>query len=439
MARSELGGTVLIGNSKPRSFLGAMEANKADWDALFEAYAFFEAYKNYLQIDISAENDDDLRNWKGWVESRLRQLTLKIERHTYNMLQCHPHPGDFQDNSRPFHCSYFMGLQRKQGVPVNEGEQFDIRLTVEEFKHSVNTYTLWKPGMEIRVSHVKRRSIPSFVFPGGVRPSRPSKATWDSRRASDAKVSGHAGSDKSGEVKGAADGQVDGKKRKRADDNADTQLKNSKYITAVPSSSAEVQVGSPGGTVTPCSLKGDNVDATGLVEPTRGKDESNMTNGSKNSSTEELSSLNSEVDGSLRYIPPHKGLHVTTDASSSKEAEKLAIEQIMSGPYVSDQAFPEEPEELEDDLEFRNQVVSVGNTNNGSQQAPVSDAAGAAPIISSNGAGPSISLHASGSIEELEPAELTAMTSIPVAPVVQKKPLIRLNFTSLGKASEKSG
>ncbi|KAL1153861.1 hypothetical protein V6Z11_A09G203400 [Gossypium hirsutum] len=382
--------------------LQAMEANKADWDALFEAYAFFEAYKNYLQIDISAENDDDLRNWKGWVESRLRQLTLKIERHTYNMLQCHPHPGDFQDNSRPFHCSYFMGLQRKQGVPVNEGEQFDIRLTVEEFKHSVNTYTLWKPGMEIHVSHVKRRSIPSFVFPGGVRPSRPSKATWDSRRASDAKVSGHAGSDKSGEVKGAADGQVDGKKRKRADDNADTQLKNSKYITAVPSSSAEVQVGSPGGTVTPCSLKGDNVDATGLVEPTRGKDESNMTNGSKNSSTEELSSLNSEVDGSLRYIPPHKGLHVTTDASSSKEAEKLAIEQIMSGPYVSDQAFPEEPEELEDDLEFRNQVVSVGNTNNGSQQAPVSDAAGAAPIISSNGAGPSISLHASGSIEELE-------------------------------------
>ncbi|PPR81382.1 hypothetical protein GOBAR_AA39329 [Gossypium barbadense] len=403
-------------------------------------------------------------------------LGLQIERHTYNMLQCHPHPGDFQDNSRPFHCSYFMGLQRKQGVPVNEGEQFDIRLTVEEFKHSVNTYTLWKPGMEIRVSHVKRRSIPSFVFPGGVRPSRPSKATWDSRRASDAKVSGHAGSDKSGEVKGAADGQVDGKKRKRADDNADTQLKNSKYITAVPSSSAEVQVGSPGGTVTPCSLKGDNVDATGLVEPTRGKDESNMTNGSKNSSTEELSSLNSEVDGSLRYIPPHKGLHVTADASSSKEAEKLAIEQIMSGPYVSDQAFPEEPEELEDDLEFRNQVVSVGNTNNGSQQAPVSDAAGAAPIISSNGAGPSISLHASGSIEELElkflwfsvrkctivpenknflpfviikpgeqtkagdrPAELTAMTSIPVAPVVQKKPLIRLNFTSLGKASEKSG
>ena len=55
-----------------------MEANKADWDTLFEPFAFFEAYKNYLQIDISAANVDDLRKWKGWVESRLRQLTLKV-------------------------------------------------------------------------------------------------------------------------------------------------------------------------------------------------------------------------------------------------------------------------------------------------------------------------------------------------------------------------
>lgn len=56
-----------------------MEQSKVDWDTLFEPYAFFEAYKHYLQIDISAENADDLRKWKGWVESRLRQLTLKVK------------------------------------------------------------------------------------------------------------------------------------------------------------------------------------------------------------------------------------------------------------------------------------------------------------------------------------------------------------------------
>lgn len=52
--------------------------NKASWSALFEPFNFFEAYKNYLQVDIIAEDDEDLRLWKGWVESRLRQLTLKV-------------------------------------------------------------------------------------------------------------------------------------------------------------------------------------------------------------------------------------------------------------------------------------------------------------------------------------------------------------------------
>ena len=43
-----------------------------------EPYLFFESYRNYLQIDIVAGGADDLRAWKGWVESRLRQLTLMV-------------------------------------------------------------------------------------------------------------------------------------------------------------------------------------------------------------------------------------------------------------------------------------------------------------------------------------------------------------------------
>ncbi|CAL5350242.1 unnamed protein product [Camellia sinensis] len=105
------------------------------------------------KIDIAAKNDDDLRKWKGWVESWIRQLTLKIERDTKSMLQCYPHPGEFSDKSRPFHYCYFMGLRRKAGTNAQEGEQFDIRLTVEEFKHSVLMYISWSPGMWIHVCH----------------------------------------------------------------------------------------------------------------------------------------------------------------------------------------------------------------------------------------------------------------------------------------------
>eukprot|EP00250_Pteridium_aquilinum_P017711 c23748_g1_i2 orf=1450-2865(+) len=166
----------------------AVEMKQSDWSALFEIYPFFEAYKNYLQIDIMAIDEDDLRTWKGWVESRLRQLTLKIERDTFGMLQCHPYPCEYVDTTKQAqHTAFFMGLQRRQGVPIREGQQFDIRGTVDEFRHSVNSYGYRKPGMGIFVSHVRRKQIPSYVFPGGVRPSRP-------QRASAALVSSKSGS-----------------------------------------------------------------------------------------------------------------------------------------------------------------------------------------------------------------------------------------------------
>ncbi|KAG8380030.1 hypothetical protein BUALT_Bualt07G0151100 [Buddleja alternifolia] len=145
-----------------------IELNKSQWSALFEPYFFFESYKNYLQVDIVAADVDDLRAWRGWVESRLRQLTLMIERDTSGKLQCHPYPHDYVDSSKQCaHCAFFMGLQRKQGEVVQEGQQFDIRQTVDEFRHQINSYLYWKPGMEIYVSHVRRKQIPSYVLPEG--------------------------------------------------------------------------------------------------------------------------------------------------------------------------------------------------------------------------------------------------------------------------------
>ncbi|PPD92734.1 hypothetical protein GOBAR_DD10330 [Gossypium barbadense] len=152
-----------------------IELNKAQWDALFEPYIFFEAYKNYLQVDIVSADADDLLVWKGWVGSRLRQLTLKIERDTNGMLQCHPYPNEHVDTSKQFaHCAFFMGLQRKVGVIGQEGQQFDIRGTVDEFRQEISIYLYWKPGMDIYVSHVRRKQLPGFVFPDGYRRPRPS-------------------------------------------------------------------------------------------------------------------------------------------------------------------------------------------------------------------------------------------------------------------------
>lgn len=413
----------------------AMETDKADWDTLFEPYPFFEAYKNYLQIDIGAENVDDLRIWKGWVESRLRQLTLKIERHTYNMLQCHPYPGEFSDKSKPFHCSYFMGLQRKQGVPVSEGGHFDIRLTVEEFKNSVNVYTSRKPGMQIHVSHVKRKSIPNFVFPGGVRPARPSKITWDMKRASELKASGHAQPDKSDESKTVLDGSDDGRKRKRADDNVESNLRN---VKSVPFSGEVLEAGSPISAVSSSTVKCDNMDMNRLVESQREKSQDNTADSFKNSA--DIPMQNGENEASSRCSPLTKIVSVVdaVDASSSKEAEKMAIDNIMSGPYVSHQALPEELDEL-DDFEYRNQAKDFsGNMKSGQVETSKGNQT-AAPSTSSTGMGLPTGSYYNGGLEELEPAELMAPVSNgSSAPGAQRKPIIRLSFTSLGKASGKS-
>lgn len=159
----------------------AMEEGNGSWKILFERFSFFEAYRHYLQIDISAENEEDSRKWKGWVESRLRLLTLKIERDMAGVLQCHPHPGEFTDNNRRFHYCYFMGLKKNTEADKQEAELFDMRRTVEDFKGAVWKYIYWKPTMLIHVCHAKRKNLPHFVFPDGVRPAQPVKVSGGSQ------------------------------------------------------------------------------------------------------------------------------------------------------------------------------------------------------------------------------------------------------------------
>ncbi|XP_057549428.1 nuclear poly(A) polymerase 1 [Amaranthus tricolor] len=386
----------------------AMESNKADWDTLFEPFPFFEAYKNYLQIDINAENADDYRKWKGWVESRLRTLTLKIERSTYNMLQCHPHPGEFADKSRPFRCCYFMGLQRKKEVPAGEGEQFDIRMTVDDFKQTVNMYSLWKPGMEIRVSHVKRRSIPAFVFPGGIRP-RPAKSSGESKRSFDMKP----GLDK-----------LDDAKKRRINDDPMTSVGLPRGATSLPLDGGS-GVGSPISSATSFVKVENHLEMVGQIDTRTDTGDSEV-----------LHTANyGELDGPVQQIPPLRTTSAPAASSNSKEEEKLAIEKIMSGPYDAHQDISE-LDEL-DVMENANQVEHSGEATKLLEESlPVNALLEVA--IPGVTAATSCSFP-NGSLEELEPAELSmpAPVRISSAPV-QNKPLIRLSFTSLGKASSHS-
>ncbi|XP_021745850.1 nuclear poly(A) polymerase 1-like [Chenopodium quinoa] len=384
----------------------AMESNKGDWDSLFEPYPFFTAYGNYLQIDINAENADDYQKWKGWVESRLRTLTLKIERHTYNMLQCHPHPGEFTDESKPFHSSYFMGLQSIKEVPAGEREQFDIRMTVDEFKQTVNMYTMWKPGMEIRVSHVRQKKIPAFVFPGGIRP-RSTRSSGERKRSLEMK----SGLDKLG----------GGKRRKKENDDTVSGVGLPRLSASLPSISEGGHAGSPISTATSL-VKVDHLEMDGSSEANTERTDTEMLHPANNG----------ELDRSVQQSPPLSTASVPSASSNSNEAEKVAIEKMMSGPYGSQQDLPE-LDELEVDVENAHQVEYSGEAAKLSQET--SSVMEAVEIGISGATAAHSSSFANGSLEELEPAELTMPGPVQITAPVQKKPLIRLSFTSLGKAT----
>ncbi|KAK1434155.1 hypothetical protein QVD17_11073 [Tagetes erecta] len=93
----------------------------------------------------------------------------EIERDTMRMLQCHPYPHAYSDPLKQgAHKIFFMGLQSRQ----SDGQQLDISGSVDEFRHMVNMCMFWKPGMDIYVSHVRRKKIPTYVFPDGYKSSR---------------------------------------------------------------------------------------------------------------------------------------------------------------------------------------------------------------------------------------------------------------------------
>lgn len=281
---------------------------------------------------------------------------MQIERHTRNMLQCHPCPRDFMDKSRPFHCSYFMGLQRKQG---DGGEKFDIRLTVEEFKQAVNIYTSRKPGMEIYVSHVQRKNIPNFVFPGGFRPPRP-KTTWDMRRAAELRM------ERSPESKAVLNGSAeDGKKRKRED--SDLNSRDPIHGACPPSSSVEVaEAGlTTGSTASSSSTKGYDLHDNAIGE---------------------LSTKKSEYAGS----------------ANSKEAENLAIEKIAAVQYVKSQTLAEELDELDSDLGYKDHPKEIPKSAKSSNFVSLTSDVCATSASSGKVSSPSVNLCMGSGPEELE-------------------------------------
>lgn len=70
-------------------------AGGESWSNLFEKSDFFHRYKYYLQVCASSDSADKQNKWAGLVESRLRQLIMKLEL-VENLDIAHPYIKGFE-------------------------------------------------------------------------------------------------------------------------------------------------------------------------------------------------------------------------------------------------------------------------------------------------------------------------------------------------------
>ena len=91
---------------------GKVLIGEAKWMDVWSDVQFFAKYKTYLQLIITADNEEDFKKWEGWVGSRLKNLVQGVETFSEGAMMAHPGVKKFHDpeKDKEVHCNVFFGL-----------------------------------------------------------------------------------------------------------------------------------------------------------------------------------------------------------------------------------------------------------------------------------------------------------------------------------------
>ncbi|UZJ52103.1 hypothetical protein CBS101457_001423 [Exobasidium rhododendri] len=234
---------------------------KSQWSELFQKHDFFHRYKYYLQVVASSGSADLQLKWSGTVESRVRQLVMKLE--LVPTLMCaHPFikgfdqvslcyddaevrmvatgnvPEEVANRTRQedlpkegfgieevkmkddeakkeeekghrmiWTTTFYIGLcvepksAQKAANGVNAGpRKLDISYPTNQFTQMVKQWDQYdETSMGISVSHIKWSNLPSYTMGDEPRPSRPSgkRDKSGNTKNGEAKTNGAVGIDAS--------------------------------------------------------------------------------------------------------------------------------------------------------------------------------------------------------------------------------------------------
>ncbi|EKM79958.1 hypothetical protein AGABI1DRAFT_113202 [Agaricus bisporus var. burnettii JB137-S8] len=180
----------------------------ASWSDLFAKHDFFHKYRYYLQVIASTGNSDLQIKWAGTVESRIRQLIMKLE-YVESLTLAHPFIKGFdqvayclneeevraiaQGETSPaiaarkkedvegkegagpvYSTTFYIGLMIEPKQPGSSGpRRLDISYPTIEFTKQVKLWEKYDEStMGLIVRHIRSSSLPDYVFDPGERPPK---------------------------------------------------------------------------------------------------------------------------------------------------------------------------------------------------------------------------------------------------------------------------
>ncbi|CAE6479600.1 unnamed protein product, partial [Rhizoctonia solani] len=182
---------------------------RAKWSELFAKHDFFQEYRYYLQIVASSGGADDQLKWSGMVESKIRQLIVKLEfvdqlevarpfvKGFNQVLYCLDDAevravaqGDVSPViekrteedmkmtlgiSKVYTTTFYIGMKpAERKVGTSGPRKLDISYATTDFTKQVKQWEQYGEETHgIVIRHIKSSTLPDHVFDGGVRPGAP--------------------------------------------------------------------------------------------------------------------------------------------------------------------------------------------------------------------------------------------------------------------------
>ena len=161
-----------------KNVTGKVLIGEAKWTDVWADVHFFTKYKTYLQLIVSAANEEDFKKWEGWVGSRLKNLVQGVETFSEGAMMAHPGVKKFYDpeKDKETHSNVFLGLFPNLNFSKEDSKKMKINLNpaIENFQMTVGNYidratgaVNWQPGMAVQIKLLRKKDIPDWAMPEG--------------------------------------------------------------------------------------------------------------------------------------------------------------------------------------------------------------------------------------------------------------------------------